>query len=453
MLDLNWYQQELGLFLKEHRHAIGLLPPRAGKTRATLAACQHPNDGAILVLAPRSALIGWRRECNAFYDSEDTTIIENSAATRSVIWQRARQTKRGLYIATYDTYVRDYVMAAAVRWDSIVLDEAHRIVNRKTVRFKKTKQLRADQLFMITGTIKLTEGPQNLWTLLYLCDRKRFASYWKFVDTYCYVIDGPFGKEVTGARNVVTLRAMLREYIYYRTRAEIWPDMPVKNRMKLPVVMTSYQARLYSDLRDNMMAELTQSIESDIVVVSNVLTQMVRLRQILVTPKLIEPGCKEYGGGIEAIADQLEDLNDDQVVICTPFPSAMPYITERIGGIRNRSVVEFRGGISTKEQEEAERKFNSEPCVALCSIRFAQGFSLKAAANSFFLGCDWDPDENYQAEDRLYDLDVTTARNIAYITYEGTTDERVFEVLDRKVGKFNQVFGSRNSLCNLLKNN
>ena len=302
----------------------------------------------------------------------------------------------------------------------------------------------------MTGTSKVTRGPQDLWTMLYLCDRKRFASYWKYVQMYCNVFDGPFGKVVEGARNIAQLRQVLKEYVYYRTRAEIWPDMPVKVRMTLPVMMTPKQSKLYHNLAEDMITKL-DSNEADYLVVVNTLTQMVRLRQILVTPKLIDPNIDEYGGGLEAIADQLEDLDDEQVVICTPFPSAIPYIIERLSRIRNRSFAIFRGGITLKEHEEAENKFNAEPCIALCSIRYAQGYSLSAAANSFFLGYDWDPDENYQAEDRLYGFNVTTPRQIIYVINKDTIDNHVLEVLDQKTNNFNQVFGSRRSLYNLLR--
>ena len=450
MLNLNSYQTECADFLRAQRKGCGLLPPRAGKTRIAIAAATSPLVSRVLILAPSSALFGWRREINAYYGADITQLIRGPAAARQAIWKEAQKKLYGIYLTTYESYARDYMLGAAIYWNSIILDEVHRISNRKTIRFKRVKQLRSDYLFNMTGTSKVIRGPQDLWTMLYLCDRKRFSSYWKFVDAYCNVFDGPFGKVVEGARNVAQLRQMLKEYMYYRTRAEIWPDMPIKTRMTLPTIMTPKQAKLYYALAKDMVAKLSSG-ESDYIVVANVLTQMTRLRQILVTPKLIDPSINEYGGGLEAIADQLADLDDEQVVICTPFPAAIPYIMDRLSGIKGREFAIFRGGITLKEHEEAENKFNASPCIALCSIRYAQGYSLSAAANSFFLGYDWDPDENYQAEDRLYSFDVTTPRQIIYITHENTVDYRVLEVLNEKTNNFNQVFGSRRSLYNLLR--
>lgn len=78
-------------------------------------------------------------------------------------------------------------------------------------------------------------------------------------------------------------------------------------------------------------------------------------------------------------------------------------------------------------------------------------FVLMMEPRFFFLGYDCDPDENYQAEDRLMGLDIETPRTVSYLTHEDTIDQRLLEVLDKKVGKFNQVFGSKESLKNLLR--
>ncbi len=88
--------------------------------------------------------------------------------------------------------------------------------------------------------------------------------------------------------------------------------------------------------------------------------------------------------------------------------------------------------------------FNRHKGIMLCSIKYAQAFSLASASVCFFLGFEWDPPDNYQAEARLDTIMHNNAVMAYYLTHYGTVEDRVFEVLDKKQTNMNTIFRPNN---------
>ncbi|MEM3041555.1 MAG: hypothetical protein QXG97_05985 [Nitrososphaerota archaeon] len=71
----------------------------------------------------------------------------------------------------------------------------------------------------------------------------------------------------------------------------------------------------------------------------------------------------------------------------------------------------------------------------LCTIDFAQSFSLDTVETAYMLGFDWDPNDNLQAEGRLRRLNSPTATPclVRYIVLTGTVYDHVKDVVNGKV--------------------
>jgi hypothetical protein len=60
----------------------------------------------------------------------------------------------------------------------------------------------------------------------------------------------------------------------------------------------------------------------------------------------------------------------------------------------------------------------------MCTVLYANAFSLEPAEDCFFFGAEWDPQDNEQAEDRLLSYQKPELRIGAhYFCYENTADE------------------------------
>lgn len=448
-LELYPYQQEAVEFALRRKRVIIGHEMGLGKTAIalkTLTADEHgswPSFGKVLIVCPKSALYVWQTECEKWIHLNPTTIV-GKPAERKKLWKHAN-----FALCTLDILKRDVKPPnnhVPLNWDIVIVDEAHRIRNRKTQNFKAVKKLKSKYLFFLTG-VPVSRGPHDLWTMLNLIKPHVFSSYWRFVNTFCIVDETPFGREIIGAKNTAPLREILSDYAIRKTKKQVLPELPEKTRQAIIIEPTPLQRRLHDNLTDEMLAELN----STLIASSTILANIMKLRQILVTPQILDPQA-ELGAGIDLIIEHLNDrdFDDRHIVIFTPFARALPHIIKALNEAGFDNVVTLRGGMDPKQVGSAIEVFKNFKTIAICTIKFAQSFSLESSSAGYFLGCEWDRSENIQAEDRLHRMTSKNPVNIYYIRHRHTIEDRVFEILDTRNRTVNAVLNSPKDLIKLL---
>jgi SNF2 family DNA or RNA helicase len=318
----------------------------------------------------------------------------------------------------------------------VISDEAHKDSNRKTKNFRQLKAFTrgAHYIFLATGS-GMRKGPPGLWGLLNCITPSKYSSYWRFVEQYCIVDkEGIFGWEIIGTKDEQLFKSDMHNVMIARTKKDVRPQMPQKIRDLNSNVLQLQpaQLKLYNKIATDMMVALpTQGI----LTAQNVLTQLLRLRQILVTPKILDPDL-EYGSAIERLIELLDDSSDQHMVVFSPFTAALPHIRSRLvqGGFDPRTIIQLSGGLSFTELMQRVTHFREVRGIALCSIRYAESFDLTPATWGVFLGYEWDAWDNLQAEDRLHRGEITDPINIYYLRHNGGVDsELMIPALDTKV--------------------
>ncbi len=442
------FQVEGTKFLSSHKRAILADQMGIGKTRQVIEVLKErvrtDSDISILVIcAKKNTMLIWQRELPKWAPELAEYFISTegkSPTQRKAIWSYT-----SFVIATHQVLLRDKE-SMPKEWDIIVIDEPQSwLRSRKTKTFKFMKTFRSEFLIIMTGTPS-SKGAQDLWPMLNLINRKVFSSYWRFVNSFCYVDDGMWGKDVYGTRNKEALKELLDRYMIRRLKAEVFPEMPPKLIDTIPLVMTPQQAKAHDDLTD----ELLTSLGGQLVITPNSMVLALRLRQLLVTPKLLNPEA-EYGAGIEYLQDITSDMDPEgrHFVVFTPFKRALTHIggALELAGAR---VVYLHGGMTTKQLGAAIDTYDEERCVAICVIKYAESFSLASGTLAFFLGAEWDFTEDEQAEDRMHRAETTETVNIHYLQYTGSFEERVMEVLADNRENVSQYLSDPRALQKLL---
>jgi hypothetical protein len=280
-----------------------------------------------------------------------------------------------------------------------------------------------------TGT-GVSRGRQDFYPALQALRLKRFKSYWRFVNTFTFVTRTPFGFDIGGARNTQQFRNETADTILRLSQPIT--GLPEIIRQPFPVEMTPVQAKMYRGMADDMYLFLEQG---GLVAASNTLVQLTRLRQLLICPKIIDPNCKSYGGGIEGILDHMDEEEDRRhSVIFTPFTDAIPYISEAFKAKGYGKQIIFQRGMDSNDLINAENYFRGNPdSIAIVSLMFAQSFELETGNPAYFLGYSFDPTDNEQGEGRL--RRKTTSRkyvNAYYTQNLGTYDEKMLDIVNRK---------------------
>lgn len=408
--------------------------------------------GTHLVACPANAINTWishtREWYQHFYPGDDLDIffVTGKPEMRKRMWDELLRPERThhhrLFVVTYGTALRDLNYLTPKHWahvDQIDLDEAHKMRHRTSQNFKLwSKVLHKHPYFtFLTGT-PVSRGQQEFWTYLNCCNPKYFSSYWRYVGAFCELIDGRFGKEIIGPRNTENFYNLLREYCRIRLKTDegIAEQMPSKTRVSIYCELDEHQQRIYQDLEADKFI-WTQG--GKIVVAATAMEEVMRLRQLLVCPKILDETLS-LGGAFNDFLDTMDDADDTDchTVVFTPFKSAFGHFRKALEA-RGHHVSQLSGGISSTEQLQQISEWRRHRGIMLCTCLYAESFDLEPAKSSWNIGYEWDPNVNSQAEDRLHRLTTTWPVTNNYYRYKNTIDDQVCFVVNWKSEHIHQI--------------
>lgn len=432
------YQHEAAEFLVQRKRIALGDPPGTGKTLSTLMGLQRLGalNKGLVVLAPTNALFTWRNELSKWYGDvvEDPIhVVHGIASKRAKLWASS-----GIHITTYESFQNDVAkgLVPTPLVNALVLDEIHRkIRRRKTKRFEFFKQYlqHARIVALLSGTL-VRDGAQDLWPILHMLAPREFPSYWAFVREHCFVEDTPWGgPDIIGVRDKEKLKRVIASRVMYRPKRVLLPELPPKTRQPLLVEMQPKQRKMYETLERDMWLQLTGG--AGMVLAPTPLSVLTRLRQVLICPRILDQAPSvPYGAGIETILDHVEERDEGHFVVFTPFTKAIPHLAEYLKRrLLLPEVFVFQGGMKPEEVARNERVFKTSEGVAIISIDFAQSFNLETCSLGYFLGYSYNPDDNIQAEDRLWRMTSQRGVNIYYLQHRGTIEEHILRgIIDGK---------------------
>ena len=446
----------------------GLLSvPGSGKTRPIIDAlvelgmieplAEHFENryplGPILIACSGPAIATWLRQLPEWTNTpelkDDITIVRGNKHKRMIMWSAAETSGRGIYLINYSILLRDAEVIKQIPWVAIIADEYHKCMRRK----KKNKTYAAFQqmtrhteVLVLASGSSLRKDPSSMFTLFQLVKPKLFRSYWKFVNTYCIVQEGYYGKEILGPRNVGQFKKIMDRYLAYIPKEVVADQLPEGRRMPLVAEMTRTQGKLYGALAKDMVAWLESG---EIIALPNVLTKILKLRQLLCCPKILDTSL-DMGGGFETIVDRVEE--DPHCVIFVPFRPACNYVVDELHKRGHKHVYMIRGGITTEQQTWDVNAFKQMRGILVCTIAYAESFDLETCKTSYFLGYDYSLDINEQAEGRtrraISQHDFVTWH---YIKYLDTIDQKFLAELDSDAINVNRVLTRPKELIAALK--
>ncbi len=390
----------------------------------------------LLIVATKRAFNTWRREFTKWGAATrgEITFVMGQPHKRKLFWEVPSR----IMVVTYETatndfeHIKHYISRRHIQM--VIFDEAQKARNRKTKAFLLANKIsqRVKYVLFLSGTL-ITRGPQDLWTFLHMCDKKRFPSYWRFVHAFCNIIEGHFGKEIVGAKNTVALgKELSRCLIRIREKdPEVVKARPPLTRDVIPIDVSPIQARLQQEFIQDMYIKRK---DGSIMASATAGVNIMRMRQLMVCPKLIDSALG-VGSNIEYILDVMTE--DPHIVIFTPFRRAIDYMSIAITRTLGTEYEPFKlmGGSTPDDIERVEEQFGHpdnthRPCI--CTIAFAESFELPSARQCYFNGFEWSQILNYQAEKRLHRLTTPHPVNAFYLVGEGTIEESVLNVLNRK---------------------
>jgi SNF2 family DNA or RNA helicase len=425
------YQYQDAHFLINRRSALVLNEPRTGKTPTMIKVIASLGMKKNLVVCPSSLVLNWAKEFQKWYPEIEVSVVTGTPKQREKIYN-SRINGAFVMIISKDTLKAD-IGKRTFEFDVAVVDEAHFLRNWKSAQSQAIFELQADVKYALTGTPAVKHG-SDVYGLLHFINPEGFPSYWQFTDRYWNIEDNGWGKDLGDVKKKreEELKNLMAVHSVQRKRKEVMKWLPEQTRQTIGVTMEKKQLKLYDEMVETFMATDGEGDDLHAVDTMNRLTQLMRLRQLCLDPRLL--GFDVVGSKTTALLDFADGMKEPFVVMTTfssYFDLIKPYL-EELG----KKVAVIDGSVSKSQRQSIVERFQQGKVDILLAniIAAGTGLTLDRADTIVFLDKAFNPADNEQAEDRI--VPTTKDRyhpiNIISLVVEGSIDERVNDILERK---------------------
>lgn len=362
--ELRPYQVEDVLFLAARKSAGCFNEQRTGKTPTCLKAFKLKELTKILIVCPGSAAPQWQDEYKKWY-GEPCLIIDGKKKNKERI---IAQWTHGL-ILSYDCLkIKDYYDKTTGHYshsrgdiaeilkhkdiDGIIVDEIHRIRNRKTKSAEAMFKLSfIENKLALSGTPTIKEQ-LDIYSTLHFLFPHIFTSYWKFADYYFHKEMDTYWKggrkHETPKHTTLKRREELQEFLDVistsRKRKDVMPWLPDKERITIRLEPTEEQTRYLDELRE--------FFETEHIVTQGILDRLIRERQICLSPVIL--GLAGASPKIEWIKQFISDYPEKSIIIFSKFTQWLKILADEL-----KTDALFIGGIGKTRQGQLKKDFQS----------------------------------------------------------------------------------------------
>jgi SNF2 family DNA or RNA helicase len=272
-------------------------------------------------------------------------------------------------------------------------------------------------------------------------------SFYSFQNHFGEVVNRYFGgrtvRQVVGYRNLEELTRKLDTFSY-RVLKKDCLDLPDKLYIRRDVTLTAEQKKLYSELKELAITELENK---ETISVTNILTQLLRLHQIVCGHVKSDDGTETP---IESnrIDELLEVIGEMQgkVIIWANYRQNILEIVETLQGLFGAdSVASYFGDTGTDERERAIKQFQDPESPLRFFVGNTQtggyGITLTEAQNVIYYSNSFDLEKRLQSEDRAHRIGQTNKVTYVDLVAKDTIDEKIVTALRNKLDLAQEVLG------------
>jgi len=417
-----------------------------------LSTPEEGKQGPILILCPTSLLGNWQRELQRFAPSLSVHIHHGGRRVRGESFLTLAAS-HDIVLTTYHLAGRDSEDLAGVKWSTVVLDEAQYIKNHRTKQAQSVMKLAAPHRIAMTGT-PVENRLGELWSIFHFLNPGYLGTYHSFRQRY---------GSGEGGERLRELHRLVSPFLLRRLKSDpdISKDLPEKIELKSYCPLTETQAALYKGVVDEMLGVLGE--RSGMARRGLVLSSLTKLKQICNHPGLFrkEEGRSprhEQSGKMEVMFEVLDSIAElgESALIFTQYVAMGEMLVSRLARRYGQTPLFLHGGIPKRERDEMVRSFQEGegPAFFVLSLK-AGGVGLNLTRANHVLHYDrwWNPAVENQATDRAFRIGQHKNVQVHKLICQGTLEERIDELIERKKSLSEQVVGSGETWLTEMSNN
>ncbi len=393
-----------------------------GKTVVTIAYLldRKARDGTApsLVVAPASVVGNWKRECEKFAPGLVVEVLHGSGREARL----ARWKTTDVFVTTYGVVRQDQAELAKLSFRAVIFDEAQFVKNNTSVTADAARTIVATTRIALTGT-PVENHLGELWAILDLINPGMLGTARDF--------DARYGRPIAAGDThaLARLQTLTRPFVLRRTKREVLSELPPKVEIDQVVRLTRAQRTMYDGLALILRNEVDAEVSKKGLAKStfNVLTALLRLRQVACDPRLVdETRHGDESGKKAAFFELVRALIAEgrRVLVFSQFVSL--FTLWRVDLEREEIEYVYLDG-STVNREDKVRAFQegTAPLFLISLKAGGTGLNLTAADTVIHLDPWWNPAVEDQATDRAHRIGQTRSVTVYRLIAEGTVEEKI----------------------------
>lgn len=402
----------------------------------------------VLILVPASLVLQWVRELNQKFG------IPAVAQKKEYMWAQY-----DIIVASMDTAKRDPHREIVLNqeYDMLIVDEAHKLKNKKTTNYKFVQELRKKYCLLLTAT-PVQNDLGELYNLITLLKPGQLGGQGHFAANF--VVDKRLPK------NEDKLQEELSKVMIRNRRGD--GDLEFTSRIvkNIPLTLSAEEQALYDGVCDFVRGRYRDS-RGDIGSMLSLVTlqrevcssrdavflTLVNLFKKMAEDSPLRPKIWELVELIRSIkantkADKtLELIRDigDKTIVFTEYRASQEYLLNFLKE-HNIIAVPYRGGMNRGKKDWMMDLFKGRAQVMVATEAGGEGINLQFCHNVVNFDLPWNPMRVEQRIGRVHRLGQTENVQIFNLSTVGTIEEHILSLLHEKINMFEMVIGGLDTI-------
>lgn len=402
----------------------------------------------VLVLVPASLVLQWVRELNQKFG------IPAVAQKKEYMWKTC-----DIIVASIDTAKRDphRDIVLGEEYDMLIVDEAHKLKNKKTSNYKFVLELRKKYCMLLTAT-PVQNDLGELYNLITLLKPGQLGGQGQFAANFVV------GKRLP--KNEDKLQEELSKVMIRNRRGDGELEFTKRVVKNIPLTLSPDEQALYNGVCDFVRGRYEESrgdLGSMLSLVTlqrevcssrdAVFVTLVNLFKKTAEDSPLRPKIWELVELIRAVKSNtkaektLELIRSigDKAIVFTEYRASQEYLLAFLKE-RNITAVPYRGGMNRGKKDWMMDLFRNRAQVMVATEAGGEGINLQFCHHIINFDLPWNPMRVEQRIGRVHRLGQTEDVHIFNLSTVGTIEEHILSLLHEKINMFEMVIGGLDTI-------
>lgn len=396
----------------------------------------------VLILVPSSLVLQWTRELNEKFR------IRAHAQKKLYAWN-----DYDVIVASLDAAKREPHRSLVVNtdWDMLIVDEAHKLKNAKTLNWQLVNQISTKYMLMLTAT-PVQNNLQELHTLITLLKPGQLGNPTDFSSVHLV--------SARQAKDPVALQDNVRHVMIRNHRRDGGVNLPNRHVAVVPIQLNPPERVLYDSvqqfLRDEyqtrlqsrgsmlplmtLQREICSSTYAAMITLERMLKRSTRsatteaLQQLMAMAERVTHYTK-----VDAVLRMLQEISG-KCVIFTEYRATQDFLLYRLRQ-QGITAVPFRGGFGRGKKDWMKDLFANKVRVLVATESGGEGINLQFCHTMINFDLPWNPMRLEQRIGRIHRLGQQHDVQVFHLSTRDTIEEHIVELLEEKIRMFETVVG------------